>query len=125
MKKAALIFVLAVGLAGCGKTKPHSTDEQHVASPERIGVPSLAGISEHAHAEAMAAFEHAKRFITTGRIDTVQLDLSKPMVFHRPGSWPVDYDWSVSFSWKVPSPKPPYGKSIAVRNDGKCWLLEQ
>ncbi len=116
MKLLTLSFALVLMLTACRKTETR-----------QIGSPSLAGISEQARPEAEAAFQHAKRFISTAAVDTAKLDLSKPQIFHRPGSPPPldhGYDWSVQFSWATPSQKPPYGISIAVKNDGTCWIQE-
>jgi len=86
----------------------------------------LADIPKHVRPEAEVALKHAGRFISTAAVDTARLDLSKPLIYQPRWAMAVDraYDWSVLFVWATPSPKPPYGISIAVRNDGTCWIEE-
>jgi len=125
MKKVAFIFVLTAVFVACSKNTVPTTSEPRSISPRQLGIPSLAGISEHARGEAMAAFEHAKQFISTSGVDAAKFKVSKSeiLIFHRPGSWPVDYDWSVQFSWDIPSIKSSEKINIAVKNNGTCWLL--
>ena len=116
MRVPTLVMTLLVGIAliltAC---RDHSTLQ--------IGTPSFAGVSEPFRPEAIAAFQHAKRFISTASVDTAKVDLLQPMIFHRPGSPPPldhGYDWAVQFKWKTPRSNAPYGIVIAVKNDGTC-----
>jgi len=108
-------------LAGCSKPPPTTAP---VTQTSRFGTPSLAGISDFAHSEAWAAFEHAKRFITTSGVDVASIDLSRPSIFHFCPPQEIVYDWHVSFPWVTPRPASDYSFGVAVRNDGTCWITK-
>jgi hypothetical protein len=80
-----MLMVAVMLFAGCNKSPP-------ATQTSRFGTPSLGGISDFAQPEALAAFEHAKRFITTNGVDMATMDLSRPSIIHFCPPQAVVYD---------------------------------
>lgn len=115
----ASIFLLAV--VGCNDETAREMVAERVI---QFGQPSLVGISEQTQPDALAAYEHAKRFVSDGGVDTSSFDLIKPNVSHWCPPQAVYHDWLVSFPNAKAGSKVENALSIAVLNDGKCWVWQ-
>ena len=110
-------FLLAA--VGCNDETTRETVEERVI---QFGQPVLAGISEQTQPEAMAAYDHAKRFVSDDRVDTSLFDLMNPGISHWCPPQPVYHDWLVHFPGKKSGVEADSVLSIAVLNDGECWI---
>ena len=124
MRTVLLTWVLVTSLiaaSGCGnETARNAPTEDGI----RFGHPSVGHIVEHVQPEALAAFSHAKRFILDGKVDTSELDLMKPEVFHWCPPQSVYHDWLVSFPRKHGTSWEDKALLVAVLNDGTCWVWQ-
>jgi hypothetical protein len=111
----ALALLALVPLASCERAPVPSA-----APALNFGTPSYAHLSDSGRTEAVVAFEHAKKLVASGAVDPQSLDLAHPAIFHEcPGGLVDNYDWLVTF----PRPASDFPVTIAVLNDGTCWVL--
>ena len=116
-----MLVTCLIAASGCGnETARNAPNEDGI----RFGHPSVAHVVEHVHPEALAAFAQAKRFILDGKVDTSELDLTKPEVSHWCPPQPVYYDWLVSFPRKHETSWEDKALLVAVLNDGTCWIWQ-
>jgi hypothetical protein len=113
------IFLLVV--SGCNEETNRQMTQERVI---QFSQPSLAGIADQAQPKALAAYDHAKRFVSDGDVDSSAFDLMKPDVSHWCPPQAVYFDWLVSFPNSKAGSEAGSALSIAVLNDGKCWIWQ-
>ena len=120
-RRSWILVTCLIATSGCGNKTEHNAPTDAAI---RFGRPSVAHVVDHARPEALAAFEHAKRFISEGDVDTSELDLMNPVVSHWCPPLPVYYDWLVHFLRKHPTSWKDKVFPVAVLDDGTCWVWQ-
>ena len=122
MNQLLQICVMAAVLVtagGCADEAPRTTTQERVIS---FGQPSVAHIGEDTQAEALTAYGNAIRFISDEGFDVSSFDLMKPGISHWCPPQVEYHDWLVSFPRANPDADATSPLSIAVLNDGQCWV---
>ena len=115
------ITACLIAAAGCDSNTPRETSYEPTM---QFGNPSITHIAKQAQPEALAAFEHAKRFVTEGRVNTSELDILNPEVSHWCPPQSVYFDWLVSFPRKLSTSPGGSYFPVAVLKDGTCWVWQ-
>lgn len=118
---SGVVSTLLLAAVGCNDETTRETGQERVI---QFGQPSLDGISEETQPEALAAYEQAKRFVSEGGVDASSFDLMIPSISHWCPPQAVYHDWLVSFPNAKAGSKVESRLSIAVLNDGKCWVWQ-
>jgi hypothetical protein len=119
LQRICVIATVLVTAVGCADEAPPTTIQERVIS---FGQPSLTHVADDAKPEALNAYRNVKRFVSDGSVDFSSFDLMKPEISHWCPPQDEYHDWLVSFPITNSDSEATGRLSIAVLNDGQCWV---